>query len=51
MRGEGRKKGTTVKPIHSTIFAGHHSECHEFRRSCVFLVLTVDKNITKKNSW
>jgi hypothetical protein len=42
---------TAVRPSQRTTLAGHHSECHEFRHSCTFLVFTVDRNITKKKSW
>lgn len=45
------KNGIAINPNHRIILAGHHSECHELRKSCTFFVLTVERNITKKKSY
>lgn len=50
MSGDGAKNEMVVKPSQRTSLAGHHSECHELRLSCIFLAFTVDMNITKKKS-
>jgi hypothetical protein len=48
---DGSKKGIMVKPIHMTILADHHPECHEFLGSSNFEVPAVERNIVIKNVW